>query len=558
MDSRELQSRPLSWRTPDPYCLARPELTSDRLAYCWGLVFAIYLMGHGLVAVPRRLFRNADVAGRLRRLQAHAPKVHDRLTTAIAELEDLEIQVILLRQRKHGISRDHQEWIEELADMCDLPEARPSSSVPPTGATIPAVITDRYLAEVSRKLNRTRHKRIRFIDTWDRLVRQAYKLQTIIDASPSKKLDFGKPSPQASFLERLTLLTPYTRWVLYAKIIPGLRLMYGTIFTLASIFVVWSELIKFAAPRLSMISLTVVTYRGEDAEVNFVGQLFSSLWLLYMCTATLASFQDVKIWGNRALVRRNTYGESAAWYSGQVAKLTVPLAYNFITFLPGGVHKETTFYQFLGSLIDLTPLGKGFDYFFPMFILLPVCATLFNLYGRARNIFKFGIVEDDDDETPPGFGGGGWREGQALIEADLQGKFQSGLREGHTSPRSSGNSTPIGLGSQAGQVQNINVNSITPRQKPVRSNTGERQAQRLADATRAAEEEDENIFQGFAHRVRNTFDTVDRPEWLSDLGRRPKWMGGVDGNTESSGRAESGRGMGRWFGGRPADGQVRL
>src|SRR4051812_21546269 len=25
------------------------------LAYCWGLVLAIYLMGHGLVSIPRRL-----------------------------------------------------------------------------------------------------------------------------------------------------------------------------------------------------------------------------------------------------------------------------------------------------------------------------------------------------------------------------------------------------------------------------------------------------------------------------------------------------------------------
>ena len=38
--------------------------------------------------------------------------------------------------------------------------------------------------------------------------------------------------------------------------------------------------------------------------------------------------------GNRALVKRQTYAESACWYSLQVAKLTVPLSYNFITMLP--------------------------------------------------------------------------------------------------------------------------------------------------------------------------------------------------------------------------------
>ena len=478
--------------------------------------------------------RNADISGRLRNLQAHAPKVHDRLSTAIAKLEELESQLTLLRQRKHGISRDHQEWIEELADFSDLPEARLlSNSHIAAGATIPAVITDRYLAELSRKLSRARHQKIRFIDTWDRLVREAFELQAILDASATKKLDFGQSSPHASRLERLTLLTPYTRFILYTKIIPYFRRTYAIIFTLASISIIWSELIKFVAPKLSLISLTVVHYRGEDGEVNFIGQLIASLWLLYMCTAALASFRDVKIWGNRALVRRNTYPESAAWYSGQIAKLTVPLAYNFITFLPRHIHRETTFYHFLGSLIDLTPLGKGFDYFFPMFILLPVCATLFNLYGRIKNIFHFGLIEDDEDEeTPPGFGGGGWREGRSLIEAELNGSSRLGLATRSTSPTQ---------------------RSPPPSRPPApRSNTNERQAQRLADATRAAEEEDENVFSGFAHRVRNTFDSVDRPEWLSELGRRPKWMGGDE--------ASSGRGLGRWFGGRVGEeeGRVRL
>ena len=280
-----------------------------------------------------------------------------------------------------------------------------------------------------------------------------------------------------------------------------------------------------------------------------------------MCIAALASFDDVKVWGNRALVRRNTYGESAAWYSGQIAKLTVPLAYNFVTFLPNEIHKETTFYHFLGSLIDLTPLGKGFDYFFPMFILLPVCATLFNLYGRAKNIFKFGLIEDDDEETPPGFGAGGWREGRELIERELNGTSQLGLtprHEGLDPPHHSGHSTPTVAGGQRRQPAASNTAPWSTTPEPTRSATGELQAQRLADATRAAEEEDENIFQGFAHRVRNTFDTVERPEWLSDLGRRPKWMGGADGNTDGSGRANSGGGIGRWFGGRPADGRVRL
>lgn len=516
-------------------------------------------MGHGLVAVPRRLIRSTNTAGRLRRIQTQAPKVHDRLAAAIAELEQLEAQLMLLRKRKNAISRDHEEWVEELSDLSQLPESRllSSASYAP-GATIPAVVTDRYLAEFTRKLTRARHKRVRFIDAWDRLLQDSVETQAIIDASTSKQLDFGKASPHETRLKRWTILTPYTRYLLHVKCMPATRLALAATFSLASIFVVWSELIKFVLPQLSIISLTVVASRKDGAgEVTFGGQIMACLWLLYMCACTLSSFQDVKIWGNRAIVPRNTYGESATWYSGQIAKLTVPLAYNFVTFLPRNVHRETKFYQFLGSLINLTPLGKGFDYFFPIFILLPVCATLFNLYGRARSIVGFGIVDGDDDEgNSPGLGAGGWREGRELIERELQSNTRLDLARSNNAvapPGNSGYNTPTEVNSR--QSQGLSENSATARQQPVRSKTAQLQAQRLADATQAAEEEDENAFLGFAHRVRNTFDAVERPEWLPDLGKRPKWMGGEDGN---SGRADSGRGMGRWFGGRPADGRVRL
>jgi hypothetical protein len=75
------------------------------LAYCWGLVLAIYLMGHGLVAIPRRLFRNASLSGKLKRIQSNAAKVHEKMEDAIQNLEDLEAQVVELSQRKTGSAR---------------------------------------------------------------------------------------------------------------------------------------------------------------------------------------------------------------------------------------------------------------------------------------------------------------------------------------------------------------------------------------------------------------------------------------------------------------------
>ena len=515
----------------------------NSLAYCWGLIFAIYLMGHGLVAVPRRLYRNANISNRLRRIQSQAPIVDGKLKDSITKLEDLESQLTQLRQRKNGISKDHQEWIEELSDASSLPESRLlSTGLHPSNTTVPAVITDRYLAELARKLSRARHKRLRFIDTWDRLVQDAADTQAILDASASKRLDFGNPSPySSSFIERVNFLTPHTRYLLYYHLLPTLRMVLAAILALASLAIIWSELVKYIAPKLSIIRFTIVSHSNTaDGKVHFAGQIMASLWMCYMCTAALASFSDIKVWGNRALVKRNTYGESATWYAGQVAKLTVPLAYNFLTFLPPETHRETTFYKFLGQLINLTPLGKGFDFFFPIFILFPICATLFNLYGRVKGVFRFDLVEDDSEDGVSG--NAAWREGRTLIDRELNSPSRLRVNDRDTNPSSQ---TPY----------RDNIPSSTRQQAAAPST--QRPPTRLEAATAAAESEDENFFQGFAHRVRNTFDTMERPEWLSD-GKRPKWMGGTEGSRGGSGRAESGSSLGRWFGGRAEEGRVRL
>ncbi|KAL1965365.1 hypothetical protein VTN77DRAFT_5802 [Rasamsonia byssochlamydoides] len=525
------------------------------LAYVWGLILAIYLMGHGLVSIPRSFLRKANNAGTLRRLQAHAPKVYDRLTDAITELEELEAQVAQLQKRKTGTAREFEDWIEELAEYSSLPESRPvalQSIINESSAAVPAVITERYMADLSRRLQRARHQKARFVDEWDRLVQSAADYQAIVNSSASKKLDFGRPASHAAFLSRVGFLTPTLRYHVYVHLLPGVRLILAAAFSAASACVVWSELIKTFAPRFSIISLSLIPRPDNAGQIGFGGQVVASLWLLYMCAAALKGVNDAKVWGNRALVRRNTYGESACWYAGQIARLTVPLSYNFLTFLPEDVRRDTTFYRFLGQYIDLTPLGKGFDYFFPIFVLLPVGATLFNLYGRIQKVFGFGLVEDDDDdaENNSGLRTGGWREGRELIERELSGLGSLRLTSRTHNPVRNGAPSAGNAARRAAPtiwVPPAERSSRVPRSGPASS-------QPVLD-----DEGEENFFQSFAHRVRNTIETASTPEWLEETLaglRRPRWMAG-DGN-EPGDSGQAGGLFGRLFGGRLAGGQVRL
>jgi hypothetical protein len=71
------------------------------------------------------------------------------------------------------------------------------------------------------------------------------------------------------------------------------------------------------------------------------------------------------------------------------------------------------------------------------------------------------------------------------------------------------------------------------------------------------EPEDENFFEAFGHRVRNTMDTISPPKWFQNVGegiKRPKWMGSSD----EAGSSRSGNDFTRWFGGGRQEGRVRL
>lgn len=552
--------------------------TAMALAYCWGLALAIYLMGHGLVAIPRRLFRNASISGKLRRIQAQAPKVYENMEDAEMTLEDLEIQVSELSRRKGGSVSLFQDWIEELVDLTNLPESGPSTArvIPGSGdtnKTLPTVITEKYMADLTRRLVRAKHARSRYANEWNRLLQDAVRTQAILDSAASKKLDFGAPSPTSGFWDRYTILTPYTRFLFHYHVIPYLRIALGGFLALASIFIVWSEVVKGLLPNLSVIRYSVIHHwqpngpsepvkvatltREDNGQVGFAGQLIAALWMLYMCAAALTSITEVKVWRGRALVRRNTAPESAFWYASQVARLSVPLSYNFMTFL-GGIYRETVFYDFLGQLIDLTSLGERFDHIFPALILIPVCATLFGLYGKAKRKIGFGVdvIDDDDDgESTNVYGTGSWREGRDLIERELNGTSAAirGRRAEAAARISGTRSAPIltvhGLNRATGPTTPLGTSPNT------RTSTGPSRRTGASSSRLPPDDEDEGFFGMLGHRFKNTVDTMDTPKWFQDI-KKPKWMGGDDeGGSSSQGGPNSD--VRRWFGGH-SEGRIRL
>lgn len=541
------------------------------LAYTWGLIMGIYLMGHGLVAFPRSLFRYASVSERLKRIQSQAPKVKDRLDEALEKLDQYEFQVVQLKQRKNAVTREFQEWIDELAEKSNLPENRAgvTGRLNTTATTVPPVITERYLADLTRKLKRARHAKCRFENEWDRVVRKAVRTQAILDSKGSKRLEFKAFPGSRGFFDRIKILTPVTRYHLHVHVIPALAYSSWFFAIFASISIVWSECVREAqdlgGPKLSIIGWTVVQRHSSGRpSIGFHNQIVAAAWLCYMCICAFYSLTEVKIWGNRALVRRNTYQESATWYGLQVAKLTVPLSYNFLTMTDKNIWKGTMFYKFLGRLIVLTPLGQGFSAFFPIFILVPVFATAFGLYGKIKNICGFGdLLEDEEEDSPSTSAGtGSWREGRALIEREIQGAVGNGNTSLGLSARSATSPpneryTDDPISSSSSSIADTATTRSGPSSRTlgaVPSSRSERRRPVLDD-----DDGEGNFFENFATRVKNTFETADFNF------TKPKWLGGDDEveagrsrRQQQRGDSDRSNGFMSLFGGRPEEGRLRL
>ncbi|KAI0166173.1 LMBR1-like membrane protein-domain-containing protein [Xylariaceae sp. FL1272] len=532
------------------------------LAYCWGLVLAIYLMGHGLVAIPRNLIRDASASRRLRRLQSRAPKLYETMEDSILTLEELEFQVSELSKRKTGSAKVYLDWIEELAEMCSIPESRPRSAIPRENDSriVPNVITEKYLADLTRQLVRAKHAKSRYVDEWDRLLHDAARTRAILDSSASKRLVLGAASPSSSFLDRLTFLTPYTRYLLHCRILPYARVLLGSILALASVCITWSELVRGPLPALSVIRFTVVHHwTGDSGRVGFAGQIVAIFWISYMCAAALHTVTNVKVWRGRALVRRNTAHESAFWYAGQVARLSVPLSYNFVTFMSPKIYMKTVFYELLGKYVDLSALGNWFDNLFPIFVLFPVLATLFGLYGRIKRFFGFGvdIVDEDEDEETAGYGTGSWREGRELIERELNG---TSISRGPA--RRDARAQPILTVPGRDRNEETRTGTRTPfatsPQQYAAASSRPAARGRTTVPAEPSEEEDGNFFENLGHRFKNTIDTIDKPKWLQEIGdgfKAPKWMSGRNNEASGSGSRSGDNDIRRWFGG---DGRIRL
>lgn len=151
------------------------------LGNAWGLTLAMAFLGHGLVQLPRSLWKSANHKNSLTRLEVIAPKRYEQMLNAQADLDSLVAEIQGLPQRP--IAEPSLEALAyELINECPLPTVdlqaslaeqagAVDNSVPVTRETL---VNLRYrLKEAISHLTCTKSK-------WQSLTRKAIHLQDVL------------------------------------------------------------------------------------------------------------------------------------------------------------------------------------------------------------------------------------------------------------------------------------------------------------------------------------------------------------------------------------------
>lgn len=376
------------------------------LSYSYALVLAIWLLGHGLINVPRDMWSAGDAHSRLSQLYTRAVKTCDAYAEARANYDEVAAEILALQPFKDG---QYGQWIGELlgsvadgptVSRTGLAEARPGVGTAGGGGAArgtDGAMTEAHLSSLSRRYFLVQARENRARAEWQKLLRDAAKAEDIVQAGASLEFRYSK-----TYLPSKLAAVYYRRVHKYV-----MRAVSGAL-AVMSVGLVWSELVHGTAA--SLVNLVVAHTTG------FWQQLLSGVFLAYMCWCAFASLTNIRVFNVYALVHKGSDLQSLLFYGMYACRLTVPLSYNFLTLIAS---HAPVFDQFLGKSINLTPLGMYFNDWLPRLIVVPMALTWFHFYDKMRDYLGFGLGVDDDEDGDESVSGSAAVEGRELVSRAL-------------------------------------------------------------------------------------------------------------------------------------------
>jgi hypothetical protein len=218
------------------------------LANTYGLLLAIFCMGHGLVSIPRRMWAASSLDTEIRDTERAA-------LTAWEEKSDAEDEAVTIAGEIAGWEiavegrEDHlANWIRELAVR------NPDAGEPVS--TAGQTLTEEYLSSLTRRERICRNRLLKAQTNWSYILRRAGYLYDLKSAAGTSgtTIEWKLSSPG-----RVGRLIPRSvQYVWFLAVLPWWRRILAVLAGAVSSAIVWSEIVhNWNSPVLSLVGIVI-------------------------------------------------------------------------------------------------------------------------------------------------------------------------------------------------------------------------------------------------------------------------------------------------------------
>mmetsp|Transcript_20771 Transcript_20771/g.45709 ORF Transcript_20771/g.45709 Transcript_20771/m.45709 type:complete len:618 (+) Transcript_20771:22-1875(+) len=379
----------------------------------WGLFVSTVLMGYGLVAVPRHLWRMSNPGSQLKSAYCSAVAMDEaRLST------QFELQDVINEARSEVSQRCSQTWdpglerafamLQQTLEDCEqlhceltngarprqqnnLPRNQSSSSLGRCELEESAARIQ-GLASLRRTLKRVGLEARRATCRWDELVQKCLLLEDLEEEMYPSALQLAShwQGPWARAIFRVRAARSCYQgfaWLWLKNLRPYALRAASACCGILSVVIVLGQLTMFSSQwTLSLLSL----FFRRDSGFGTT-QVLCMVPLSYMvCTAFWSIFR-LKVAGWYGLyANHNTDTGSVLWCASLLARLAAPLCYHFLLLIRV---KGTAFQSMMGQMNVVPVLGQQFNEIFPIFVGVLCVCNLLNVYSRLVKLFGLDSLE---------------------------------------------------------------------------------------------------------------------------------------------------------------------
>lgn len=385
------------------------------LLHIYSLALALWLMAHGLISIPRNRWIAGNHVKNLNHYYLQLPRLVDSLEDTKLSFKEEILQVLILEQNytNPSVSEDlrFRDWILELSkqiplDLRPIVEVQLRNDVSGNNRISRDRITELFMTKLSAGFNLNLSKLVAYESEFNILFTKIVELEDIVgwrSTSPDQLEQSSVPNHLYSrfrFKPR-TWLPPNTHLLYVTHIKPILNRMLSVLLFISSIILIESEFLH--STKFSLMN--VLVYSTGLNKFPLLQLLVTSITFSYMLFAALNSLTRVKVFNMYHLVPHKSDPVSACFYATYIARLTLPLSYNFITLFTS---RSSIFEDWFGSsiVLDRAGLFNVMNNWLPRLLLIPVVLTMFNVYDKLKSklglnsdIYDSWALDDEDDIT---------------------------------------------------------------------------------------------------------------------------------------------------------------